>query len=199
MTQRIGIVLPYPFHPSCHQLAEGLQLRQRTAVQLQVEDHGLLDDGPQADVVQVGRSSNLAHRRVADATRRVVYDAPQGLLVVGVGNDAEIGYHVLDLLALVERQAAVDAIRDAVLAHLLLERAALRVGTVQDGEVGVFRTLLTADAPDVVTHNHGLLLVAVGWLQCQPLTLLVLAEHVLVYLPFVLPYQTVGSLYYELR
>ena len=59
--------------------------------------------------------------------------------------------------------------------------------------------LLPAQPLNVLTHDDGLFLVAVGRLQHHTLTLVVAAEHILGNLSFVLAYQTVGRLHDELR
>ena len=145
-----------------------------------------------------GCADNFLYRRVADAAGRVVDDASQRLLVVGIGYGAEIGDDVLDFLALIERQAAVDAVGDVVLAHLFLEAAALGVGAVEDDEVVPLQVFLTAQSADVVAHNHRLLAVALCRLQLQLLAVLVLAVDVLRYLAFVLADEAVGGLDDEL-
>ena len=57
----------------------------------------------------------------------------------------------------------------------------------------------TLDPLDVVTHDDGLLLIAIGRLERQSFAFVVLTEHILVDLSFVLPDQTVGCLYDILR
>ena len=60
---------------------------------------------------------DLAHRGVTDATGRVVDDAAQRFVIVGVNDEPEVADGVFHLLALVERQTAVDAVGDSV-AHV---------------------------------------------------------------------------------
>ena len=199
MTQRKGILRLGPLHPSFHQLAEGIQLVERSLVDVQLEHGRLSDDGPQAHAMQVGSIHNLAYRRIADASCRIVDDALQRLLVIRIGHQPEVGDDVLDFLALVEAQSAVDAVGNVLLAHVFLKRAALRIGAVEYGKVAVRTAFLPHDAPDVVTHYLRLLLVAVGRLQDDALTLLLMAIHVFVYLPLVVANQAVGSLHNELR
>ena len=149
--------------------------------------------------MQTCRLHDLTHRRVADTSCRIVDDAAQRLLVVGICHNAEVGYHVLDFLALIEAQTAIDAVRNTVFAHLFLKGTALRVGTIEDGKVGEFSMLLPTNALNVVADNHSLLLVAIGRFQGQALALLVLAEDVLSDLSFVLANKTVCRLHDELR
>ena len=148
--------------------------------------------------MQVGRLDYLAHRRIADATGGIVDDTPDGLFIVRVHHHAEVSYHVFYLLSLIEAESAIDAIRDAILAHLLLKTSTLGVGPVQYGEVRILSVLLFPYSLDVIAHYHGLLLVAVCGLERQTVTLLIFAENILVYLPLVLTYQAVGSLHDEL-
>ena len=165
MTQLVGILSVCTLPPAVHQQPESIQLRQRAFRQLQVENHGLCYHAPQTDAVQVSRLHNLSHRRIADATCRIVDDTSECLLVIGVGYHTEVGYHIFDFLTLVEAQPAVNTIRYAVLAHLFLERTALCIGAIQDGEVAVFAAVLPLQPLDVVAHNHRLLTVTIGRLQ----------------------------------
>ena len=148
--------------------------------------------------MQVGGLHDFAHRGVADASSRIVDDASKRLLVVGICHHAEVGNNILDFLALVKRQTAIDAVWNTLLAHLFLEGTALCVGAIQDGEVRVLSALLTPNALDVVAHNHCFLLVTIGRLQRKALTLLILAEDILANLSLVLTNQAVGSLHNEL-
>ena len=198
VSQLIGILLPQALLPSFHQLSEGIKLGHRAFAEFQVKHDGLLDDTPQADTMRIGRLGNPTHRRVTNASCRIVDDATQGLLIVRIGHHTEVGNDILYLLALVEAQSSINPVGYAVLAHLLLKAAALGIRAVEDSEIGILPTFLATDTLDVVTHDDGFLLVAIGGLQRQPLTLLVRAEHILVDLSFVLAYQTVGSLHDEL-
>ena len=161
----IGIFLLYPCLPAFHHLPEGIQFGQRALRQLQVEHDRLLDNLPQADVVQMCRFYDFSHGGITNTACRIVDDTPQCLLIAGIGHHTEVGNHVFDLLTLIETQSTVDAIRDAVFAHLFLEATALGIGAIEDGKVGILAALLPADATDVVAHDDGLLLVAVGRLQ----------------------------------
>ena len=153
---------------------------------------------PQADVMQIGCFHYLTHRCVTNTSCRIVDDASQCLFVIGISHYTEVGNHVLNLLALIEAQSTIDAIRNTILAHLFLKRTTLCIGAIENGKVTIFTLLLSANSLDVVANNHRLLLVAIGRFQRQALTLLILAEHILVYLSFVLANQAVSSLHDEL-
>ena len=96
-------------------------------------------------------------------------------------------------LGLVEGQAAVDAIGYVALAHGLLEDAALGIGAVEHGKIGISIARLAAQSGYLVHHHLALLHVAVGLEDADGLAKVFLGKHVLVYLPLVLAYQTVGG------
>ena len=199
MSQRVGILCRYASYPALNQFSKRLYLRHRSLAHLHGEQDGLLDHLPQTDTIGLRCLYDLAHRRVADASGRIVDDTLEGLLVVGIGYQTEVGYHVLDLLALIEAQSAVDPVWDIVLQHLLLERTALRVGAIEDGEVAPVAMILPAQPLDVLTDDERLLLVAVGRLQLQLLTVFVLRKHVLRNLSLVPSDQRIGRLHDQLR
>ena len=154
----------------------------------------MTDHVPQTGLVIHRTRSDLPHGSITDSPCRVVDDTFHRLLVIRIGHHAEIGNDILDLLALVETQSAIYSIRYILLTEHLLETTALGIGTIKNGEVAIGRLLLTPDALDVVTYNDRLLLVAVGRLEDQSFTLIVLTIHILVYLSFILPDQTVSCL-----
>ena len=96
---------------------------------------GAVDGLAEGDVLHLGPGGQARHRRVADAALGDVHDAAGRHLVVGVGEDAHEGEDVLDLPAVVELRPADHLVGDAAEFHGDLERQALRVGAVEDGEV----------------------------------------------------------------
>ena len=141
---------------------------------------------------------DFAHRRVTDTSCRIVDDTAQGLLVIRIGYHTEIGYHILYLLTLIERQATVNSIRYAILAHLFLKATTLGIRTIENGKIRIVATFLPSDAFDVVTYYHRLLLVTISRFQHQPFTLFILAEHFLMYLALIFTNKAVGGLHNEL-
>ena len=71
----------------------------------------------------------LLERARADAARRKVDDAQERAVVVGRRDEAQVGERVLDLGALEEAHAAVDAVRHAGAEQRVLEHARLRVAS----------------------------------------------------------------------
>ena len=199
MAQRIDIFRRHAVYPTLDQLSESLNLRHRTLADIHREQHRLLDHLPQAYAVGLSRLDNLPHRCIADTTRRIIDDTLEGLLIIRIRNQSEIRNHILDLLALIEAQSAIDAIRDIILSHLFLKGSALRVRTIENGKVGPITMILPPEALDVLTHDHRLLLIAIGRLQLQPLTMFVFREHILRNLSFISFDQRIGCLYDQLR
>ena len=76
---------------------------------------------------------------VADAAPRDIDDPAEGLVVLRVDCQLEVGQHILDLGPLVEGVAAVDAEGEVALAQRFLERPALGVGAVKDRKAVVRR------------------------------------------------------------
>ena len=141
----------------------------------------------------------LVHGGLADAAGGVVHHALEGLLVARVAGQAEVAQQVLHLLALVEAEAAVDAVGDVELAQGLLHGAALGVGAVQDGEGAVGQLVLHARFEDVVRHEGPLLVVAHAPPHADGVALLVLRPDGLLDLVAVLVDQAVGRAHDGLR
>ena len=181
-----------------YHLAECLQLSQRRLTDVQGEQHRLADDLPQAYSIVGRRLYHFIKRRLPYATRRIVDNTLEGLLVIRVGNKTKVGYHILDFLTLIERQSTVDTVGNAVLTHLLLKTPTLRVRAVQDGKVRIAAAVLTPDTLDVLADDNSLFLVTICRFQQQPLSLLILAIHLLGNLPFILSDERVGRLHDEL-
>mgnify|MGYP007120032630 CR=1 FL=1 len=94
----------------------------------------------------------------------------------------EIGDYIFYFLTLIERQSAVNAIRHAAFAHGFLEDAALRVGTIEYGKVGISVILLPAQFGYLVDYNIALFHITVCLVHTNGLSLLLFREHFLAYL-----------------
>ena len=121
-------------------------------------------------------------------------DALQRLVVATIDGYAEVSYRILDLLALVEAQAAVDAVRDTQLAHLVLKAAALGIGAVEDSYIFVIAPVEPMQTEYL--PRHGTALLAVGTVACevQAFAGFFLRVHLFVDLPFVLMDEAVGGI-----
>ena len=154
--------------------------------------NGFAECGPEADIVIGGGSNNLAHRGIADAACRIIDNPLERLFVIGVDHQAEVGYDIFDLLALIEREAAVNLIRHAPFAQSLFEDTALGIGTIKDGEVGVFIIVLATQLRYFIGHNVAFFHITVSLKDPDGLTPFLLGEHLFGDLPLVLFDQAVG-------
>ena len=123
----------------------------------------------------------------------------QRLVVAVVGSQTEVCYCILYLLALIERRAAVYAVRDAEFAHLFLQVAALRIGAIENGYTLIVAFVQPVQSEYLPCHSGTLLTVGAVAGQMQTLACLLLRIYLLVYLPFVLVNKTVGSVHNVLR
>jgi hypothetical protein len=88
-------------------------------------------------VVSDGVCRHFLHRRIAYPTAGKADDTEQGFVIAGVDRQAEVAESVFDLLALVERRAAIDAVGYIAFAQFVLEDTALRVRSIKDSDVVV--------------------------------------------------------------
>ena len=194
ITQFIDIRSLSPFDKRRNQQSEGFQLVHRTLVYRQSIPLRGTDYLPETHLVLMGTVSNLQHRSSPYSTSRIVDDTLDSLFIIRIRHQTEIGYDVLNFLALVETQSAINAIRNTLLSELLLEAAALGIGAVENGKITILAAILAPDTLHVLRHNRRLFLVAVSRLILNLLTLRILAEHILRNLVAVMLDQTVSCL-----
>ena len=80
-------------------------------------------------------SASWLDGRFAKAALRNTDRAAERLVVGGIGDELEIRHEVADLAAVIEANRADEAIRHGVSAQRFLERAALRVRSIEHGDV----------------------------------------------------------------
>ncbi len=115
---------------------------------------------PQRAIV-IGRSNRQAvHGCFSNATGRIIDHALEAFVVGGVGHQSEIGDEVFDFLALIETQAAIDAVGHVSFPKLFLKGARLSIGAVEDGEIFVVGLLSGAGRHDGVGDETALVVVA---------------------------------------
>ncbi len=100
----------------------------------------------------VGGDHHAFDAGLSNSACRIVDDTQQGLFILGVDDDAEVGQQVFDFLAVVEREAAIYLIRYVLLAQGFFHRAALGVGAVEDGEVLVGEVACHLVSENAVGH-----------------------------------------------
>ena len=114
---------------------------------------------PKADFFACRVGNEFVHGRLADAAGGIVDHALEAFVVVGVDGQAEIRQQILDFLALVERQPAVNAVGDVQLAQTLFKGPRLGIGPVQDGEVLVLALVVAAHFENAVGHKPSFVVV----------------------------------------
>ena len=95
---------------------------------------------------------------------------------------------------MIETQTTINAIWNTLSAHLFLERTALRIGSIENGEVAILTSLHGFDTFDFLTDNNGLLLIRISLFENEFFALVVAAKYIFVNLSTVMLNQTVGSL-----
>ena len=156
--------------------------------------HRVGNDAPETGLALHCSLLHLLQGLVTDATRREVYYTFEGLLIVAVAYQAEIGNHILNLLALIEREATEDAVGIGAFPERLLEYTRLRIGAVQDCEITVLQSLGTAQLGNLVCHDLALLEVRVCRAEQQRVAVSTVREDRLLYLLAVTLNEAVGSL-----
>ena len=109
-----------------------------------------------------GPSDQRAHGLLANGPRRHVDDARQAHAIVGIVNQAQVGHHVLDLLALVEARRAHQLVGHAPPHKGILDRTRLGIGAVHDGTVPQSCLAPPSQALDLADHHVTLFLLVVG-------------------------------------
>ena len=142
---------------------------------------------------------NLVDGGLTNAASRIIDDALERLLVGRIGDESQIADDILDLLALIERQATVDAIEDVAFAQGFLEGATLCICAVEDGDVAVVVTLVVVKRLYTSSHLIGFLQVGVGAGEDEFRPSVVFAENRLAYLILVLRNERIGSIDNVLR
>ena len=194
ITQFVDIRSLSPFDKRRNQQSEGFQFVHRTLVYSQSILLRSTDYLPETHLVLMGTISNLQHRSSTYSTSRIVDDTLDSLFIIRIRHQTEIGYDILDFLALVETQSAINAIRNTLLSELLLKAAALGIGAVENGKITILAAILALDTLHILRHNRRLFLVAVSRLILNLLALRILAEHILRNLVAVVFNQTVSRL-----
>ena len=202
--QRVFPVL-IELNQAVHQGREAFQLGHGAAVHVQAILLGMVHHLPHAHAVHAGAVGDFAHGGVADAAGGVVDDASHGLVIVGIDDEPEVADGVFHLLALIERQPAVDAVGDGVahvavlvaaaaVAQRLLEHTRLGVGAVEHGIILVAVALAGLQGGNLVGHDIGFLIVAEALYHRNAVSHLVLAEQVLGNLALVFLDEAVGGI-----
>ena len=154
---------------------------------------GVAHHVPQGAALRLGDGLGPLHGGGPDAPGRVVDDAGQAQIVVGVVDGAEVGHHVLDLRPVEEADAPDDAVGDAVALEGLLKLVGLGVHAVEH------RVIPPAPArgeagQDLGGHELGLVVLVHGGVAVNLVPRLVLRPQLLALAALIVADDRVGRL-----
>ncbi len=143
-----------------HRLAEGAQRLELARLQLAFDaaHHRRLE---QRHLGLPGEGAQHLQRGIADPAPRRGDRADKGRIVVGIGDQPQIGADVLDLGLVEEALPAGKHIRDALAAQDLLEQPRLVVAAIEDRVVAELRAPLELVRRQLEHHRLGLVLLVV--------------------------------------
>ena len=128
-----------------------------------------------------------------DATSGVVDDAQERLLVVVVYHQAQVGQHVFDFLAPIEREALVDAVGNGSAAEGFLYGTRLHVGAVENSERLVVEVFAEVGFLYRFGYEAPFIALIGGTEQGDAVALGVVGPYLLLYLLDVFGYNGVGG------
>ena len=124
------------------------------------------------------RQEKLSDSSIANASGWLVDDASQRLFIIRVNRKSKVTKHVLDFLALIERSASIDMIRNTTLKETVLYLMALGIGSIKHGDAFVWDAC-TMGFLNLSKNNVGFVSVAIGREESNRITYLLLAEDAL--------------------
>jgi|GEM_PF-1450627 len=148
---------------------------------------------PERLAALAGSIAHLFQGLLADAARRHVHHPLEGRVVVAEAGEVEVGEHVLDLGALEEAQAAVDAVGQLLVDQRLFQHPRLGVGAVEDRGVGQ-RLAGLAPGVDALGDEARLVLLVEGGIDLDGLAVRAVGPQVLAQALLVVRDDRVGGL-----
>ena len=146
-----------------------------------------------------GGFADSVNRRLPNPSCRIVDDAFDGLLVIGVHRQPEISYHILDFLALVERESSENAIWNVLFAECLLEGSALYVGAIENRYVVPRNMVIAVQVEEFLGDACRFFQIAVEAIDVNGVALHFLGIHFLINLSPIMLDDAVGSVHNVLR
>ena len=180
-------------HKTIYKLLKAVELGESSLVDIELIERRIFQQSPEANAVFYGSRSKFLNCCVAYATSRIVDHTTESLFVIRIGYKSEICHHILYLLTLIEALTAKDGIRNILLAQFLLETSTKGVGTIKDSEVGILAILTIHISLNGIANHDSLFLIRIGLDYRNLVALLILAIHLLRYLPTVFLHDAVGS------
>ena len=136
--------------------------------------------------------------RIANSPRWIIYHSLQCLLVRRVYYQSQIGYNILYLFTLIERQPTVYFIRNTALSQCLLQHTALRICSIQHRNIFISCILILHHMLNIFRHSISLLKVAIRTHYLNRLAYRQFAIHRLRYLISILSNQRVSCIHNRL-
>ena len=149
---------------------------------------------PHAGSMFICTCHHTLHCRVADTPQRVVDDPPQRLLVVMVDSQSAVGQHILDLLAGVERNTAVNTVRNMPFHQHFLQCTRLHIGTIKNSDIVIINMIVVFHLEDGVADDRRFVVFSTRLQHRNRRSLLVLRPHLLGYLLVVVLDDGVGRI-----
>ena len=104
-----------------------------------IDRHGIirqgLQDCPQTHAIGRCSRDQFGYGGISYSTCRIINHPLEGLFIVRINHQPEIRNHILHLFSLVERQAAVNPVRNVPLAHGFFQDTRLGIGAIQDSHI----------------------------------------------------------------
>ena len=150
--------------------------------------------GKQALAALVGVVAQLLQGGGANLAARQVHHSQEGVVIIRIHQQPQVGHDVLDLGTGEKRGATADAIGDAVLHQHLLQEPRLVIAAIEHGIVGPARTVHEAMAHDLRRHPFRLVLLVLGRQHPHRLAVIQLGEELLVEDVGVIGNQDIGAL-----
>ena len=154
----------------------------------------LLHRRPHRQVAVAGVLADGLDGLLADATGRHVDHPLQRGVVVAAVEQAQVGHRVLDLGALEEALAAVDAVGNLLAQQGLFQHPRLGVGAVEDGDLAALETVLAQRRLDRLDYVARLVVLVEGGVQADRLAVAAVGPQLLAEAPVVVGDQRVGGL-----
>ena len=152
---------------------------------------------PYTHILFVGYLYQFVYSGITNASGWVIHHSLKCLFVVRISHQSQVCHNVFYLLALIETQSAINSVWCTVFQHLVLECSALRIGAIEDSEIRKLQSVILHLSPYIFAHIHSLFPVTTQLWQNYIIAIGILTIDILLYLSFILVYQTVSRLYYS--
>ena len=156
-----------------HQLRDAIGKRFEFFCRLRRKQRAVHCRKEHGKALRLGSEAKLLNGLFADAPARHVDDPHERNIIVRVGDHAKICKDILDFLALIEAEAAIHLVGDAVIEKRAFQHTALRVHAVKDGKIRI-RPAIPHPLKDLAANEVRLIPLGSGDIPLNELTALLL-------------------------